>query len=51
MNEIIALEDEKKNKNIILIENGDIVEIYDEFLDKERLEGNIYVRKNSKSFT
>lgn len=49
MNEIIVYEDEQRNKNILLLEEGEIVENYQEFLNQERIEGNIYVRKSSKN--
>ena len=51
MNEIIVYENEQKNKNIIYLENGEIVESYIEDEKKERLEGNIYIRKGSKNIT
>ena len=51
MNEIIVYENEQKNKNIILLESGKIVESYVEDESKERLEGNIYIRKSSKNTT
>ena len=46
MNEIIVYENEKKNKNIIYLEDNEIVESYVEDKSKERLEGNIYIRKS-----
>ena len=49
MNEIIVYEDEQKNKNILLLEEGKIVEKYQESLNQERIEGNMYARKNSKN--
>ena len=51
MNEVIVYENEQKNKNIILLESGKIVESYVEDESKERLEGNIYIRKSSKNIT
>ena len=51
MNEIIVYEDEQKNKNIIYMENGVILENYLESDNRPRLEGNIYFRKNSKNIT
>ena len=51
MNEIIIYENEQKNKNIIYLEDGEIVENYIEDISKERLEGNIYIRKSSKNTT
>lgn len=49
MNEIIVFEDEQKNRNILLLEEGKIVEKYQELSNQERMEGNIYVRKSSKN--
>ena len=49
MNEIIIFENEQKNQNIIYLEEGEIVENYFEDVSKERLEGNIYIRKSSKN--
>ena len=51
MNEIIVFENKQKNKNVILLEDGKIVESYIEDESKERLEGNIYIRKSSKNIT
>ena len=51
MNEIIIFENEQKNQNIIYLEEGEIVENYFEDVSKERLEGNIYIRKSSKNIT
>ena len=51
MNEVIVYENEQKNKNIIYLEDGEIVENYIEDVSKERLEGNIYIRKSSKNTT
>ena len=51
MNEIIIYENEQKNKNIIYLEDGEIVENYIEDVSKDRLEGNIYIRKSSKNIT
>lgn len=38
-------------KNILLVENGILVEKYNEKDNHNRLEGNIYIRKNTKCFT
>lgn len=51
MNEIIVYEDKQKNKNIAYLEEGKLVECYEELANQERIEGNIYVRKSSKSIT
>ena len=51
MNEIIVYEDNQKNKNFLLLEEGKIVENYRELVNQERIEGNIYARKNSKNIT
>lgn len=50
MREIIV---EQKNniQNIYLVENGVLVEKYTENEEHNRLEGNIYIRKNSKYIT
>ena len=49
MNEIIVYEDKQKNKNIYYLEDGKLVENYKEITNQERIEGNIYARKSSKS--
>lgn len=45
MQEIIIKQDEQKNKIVALVENGNLVEKYEERLEQERLEGNIYLGK------
>lgn len=45
MREIVVSIDSNKNKMIALVENGKLVEKYDEAKDKKRLEGNIYIGK------
>lgn len=45
MQEIVINIDENKNKLIVLVENGKIVEKYEEVENQERLEGNIYIGK------
>lgn len=45
MNEIIVYEDKQKNKNISYLEDGKIVENYNENFNQERIEGNIYAGK------
>lgn len=48
MKEIIAYVDEQRNKNISLVEEGKIIENYQELSDHERIEGNIYLGKVQK---
>lgn len=45
MQEIIIQQDNEKNKIVALVENGILVEKYEEKKDQERLEGNIYLGK------
>ena len=45
MQEIIINVDEDKNKIVALMENGKLVEKYDEVRGQNRLEGNIYIGK------
>ena len=45
MQEIIINVDEDKNKIVALMENGKLVERYDEVSGQNRLEGNIYIGK------
>lgn len=45
MQEIVINIDKDKNKLIVLVENGKIVERYEEVENQERLEGNIYIGK------
>ncbi len=45
MKEIIINTDEQKNKYILLVNNGKLVEKYEETEDIKRLEGNIYIGK------
>lgn len=45
MKEIIINTDKKKNKIIMLIENGNLIEKYEESEEINRLEGNIYIGK------
>ncbi len=45
MQEIIINVDEDKNKIVALMENGKLVEKYDEVSGQNRLEGNIYIGK------
>lgn len=45
MQEIIINQDTQKNKVICLVENGKLVEKYDEKENAQRLEGNIYLGK------
>ncbi|MCI9177632.1 MAG: Rne/Rng family ribonuclease [Clostridia bacterium] len=45
MQEIIVSQDEQNNKIIALVENGKLVEKYEEREGQERLEGNIYLGK------
>ena len=50
MREII-IEKQDKVKTIMLLENGILIEKYEENEDYKRLEGNIYIRKSTKYFT
>ena len=43
MQEIIINQDEQNNKIVTLVENGNLVEKYEERQDQKRLEGNIYL--------
>lgn len=45
MQEILIHQDEEKNKIIALVENGKLVEKYEEKENDQRLEGNIYIGK------
>lgn len=45
MQEIIINQDEQNNKVVTLVENGKLVEKYEEREDQKRLEGNIYLGK------
>lgn len=45
MKEIIINIDKQKNKIIMLVENGKLIEQYEENIDTKRLEGNIYIGK------
>lgn len=45
MQELIISQDEQKNKIIALVENGKLVEKYEETNNIQRLEGNIYLGK------
>ena len=45
MQEIVVSQDEQNNKIVALVENGKLVEKYEERLEQERLEGNIYLGK------
>lgn len=45
MQEIIISQDKEKNKIVALVENGKLVEKYEEKAGQERLEGNIYLGK------
>lgn len=45
MQEIIINQDEQNNKIVALVENGRLVEKYEEKADQKRLEGNIYLGK------
>ncbi len=45
MQEIIISQDKQDNKVVALVENGKLVEKYEERPDKKRLEGNIYLGK------
>ena len=41
MKEIIVNRDAQKNKTIMLVENGNLLEYYEETDETKRLEGNI----------
>jgi len=43
MQELIINQDSKKNVTVALIENGKLVEKYEEKITQKRLEGNIYL--------
>ena len=45
MQEMIISQDEQENKIIALVENGKLVEKYEEKKEQKRLEGNIYLGK------
>lgn len=45
MQEIIINQDKENNKIVALVENGKLVEKYEERVGQERLEGNIYLGK------
>lgn len=45
MQEIIISQDEENNKIVTLVENGKLVEKYEEKKEQNRLEGNIYLGK------
>lgn len=45
MQEIIINQDKEDNKIVALVENGKLVEKYEEKAEQERLEGNIYLGK------
>lgn len=45
MREILVNVDEQNNKTIVVIENGKLIEKYQENYGEERLEGNIYLGK------
>lgn len=45
MKEIVINVDNKKNKTVMLVENGNLLEQYEENSNTKRLEGNIYVGK------
>ncbi len=45
MKEIIINVDKEKNKTIMLVENGNLIERYLENSETKRLEGNIYIGK------
>ena len=51
MKELIININEENIKNIMLVENGILVEKYEENNNKVRLEGNLYIRKSTKYFT
>lgn len=45
MQEIVINVDSKKNKIVALVENGKLIEKYEELNNQKRLEGNIYIGK------
>lgn len=45
MREILVNVDEQNNKTIVVVENGKLIEKYQENYGEERLEGNIYLGK------
>ena len=45
MQEIIIKQDDNFKKIVALVENGKLVEKYEEIEEKQRLEGNIYLGK------
>lgn len=45
MREILVNADEQNNKTIVVVENGKLIEKYQENYGEERLEGNIYLGK------
>ena len=45
MQEVIISQDKQNNKIVALVENGKLVEKYEEKADQKRLEGNIYIGK------
>ena len=45
MQEVIISQDKQKNKIVALVENGKLVEKYEERPEQKRLEGNIYLGK------
>ena len=45
MQEVIISQDKQNNKIVALVENGKLVEKYEEKADQKRLEGNIYLGK------
>ena len=45
MQEILVNVDKQRNKTIVVVENGRLVEKYQENDGAERLEGNIYIGK------
>ncbi|MGN1384753.1 MAG: Rne/Rng family ribonuclease [Clostridia bacterium] len=45
MREILVNVDEQNNKTIVVVENGKLIEKYQENYEEERLEGNIYLGK------
>ncbi len=51
MREIIINKQDDASKLILLVENGILLEKYEEREDCKRLEGNIYLRKGSKYST
>ena len=51
MLEIVIDRTEENKKRIMLIENGIILEKYEEDEADKKNEGNIYLRKNSKHIT